>query len=69
MIVHDPSNPYAGKIDDELVLTLSDWYHTEMPNLIPGFLDIKANPEGVWTQLAKDLLTRSTQHPPHSNTL
>lgn len=26
LIVHDPNDPYAGKYDEEIVLTVSDWY-------------------------------------------
>ncbi|KAE8447937.1 hypothetical protein EG329_010009 [Mollisiaceae sp. DMI_Dod_QoI] len=34
LIVHDPNDPYAGQYDEEFVLTLSDWYHTDAPTLI-----------------------------------
>lgn len=27
LIVHYPLNPYRGKIDGEIVTTVSDWYH------------------------------------------
>lgn len=46
LIVHDPKNPYADQFDEELVLTLSDWYHKEMPGLISSFLSV-ANPTGA----------------------
>lgn len=26
LIVHDPSDPYKGKYDEEIILTVSDWY-------------------------------------------
>lgn len=32
--------------DEELVLTLSDWYHDEMPGLIKSFLSV-GNPTGA----------------------
>lgn len=46
MIVHDPENPYKDEFDEELVLTLSDWYHTFMPDLIAAFINV-ANPTGA----------------------
>lgn len=38
--------PYADKYDEEIVLSLSDWYHEEMRTLIPKFLN-KRNPTGA----------------------
>ena len=26
LIIHDPNDPYAGKYDEERVLSVSDWY-------------------------------------------
>ncbi len=26
LIVHDPNDPYAGKYDEEVILTVSDWW-------------------------------------------
>lgn len=46
LIVHDPENPYADLFDEELVLTLSDWYHDQMPPLIAKFLSV-TNPTGA----------------------
>src|SRR5256885_363680 len=46
LIVHDPDSPYAALYDEELVLTLSDWYHEEMPGLIKKFISV-ANPTGA----------------------
>ncbi|KAI4126455.1 MAG: hypothetical protein LQ338_003742 [Usnochroma carphineum] len=34
LIVNDPSSPVAGKYDKELVVTLSDWYHQQMPEML-----------------------------------
>ncbi|TQS32177.1 hypothetical protein Golomagni_07515, partial [Golovinomyces magnicellulatus] len=45
-VVHDPKFPYKDQVDHEQVLTLSDWYHEEMQNMIPHFLS-KANPSGA----------------------
>lgn len=44
--MHDPDNPYADLFDEELILTLSDWYHDEMPGLIAKFLSV-TNPTGA----------------------
>ena len=46
LIVHDPENPYKADFDEELVLTLSDWYHDEMPGLISSFMAV-TNPTGA----------------------
>ena len=46
IIVHDPASPFADMYDEELVLTLSDWYHESMAVLIPSFLNV-ANPTGA----------------------
>lgn len=46
LIVHDPDSPHKDLYDEEVVLTLSDWYHDRMPELIKGFLNI-ANPSGA----------------------
>lgn len=27
LIVHDSKGPYAGQYDEELVVSISDWYH------------------------------------------
>ncbi|KAE9372214.1 multicopper oxidase [Stipitochalara longipes BDJ] len=45
-IVSDPNYPYNGQFDEELVLSVSDWYHQEMQVLIPKFIS-KANPTGT----------------------
>ena len=46
LIVHDPSSPYRGQYDEELVLTVTDWYHDQMPSLINFYLSADQNPEG-----------------------
>lgn len=45
-IVHDPDSPFKDQYDEELVLTLSDWYHDLMPGLISSFLSV-TNPTGA----------------------
>ncbi|KAJ5182998.1 CAZyme family AA1 [Penicillium capsulatum] len=42
LIVHDPSPPF--KYDDEFTITLSDWYHQQMPDLLTQYLS-KENQE------------------------
>lgn len=46
LIVRDPESPYKGQYDEEIVLTLSDWYHDEMPGMIKKFISY-ANPTGA----------------------
>ena len=46
LIVHDPDSPYKGKYDEEIVLTLSDWYHDQMLGLLKFFISY-ANPTGA----------------------
>ncbi|EGU75663.1 hypothetical protein FOPG_10736 [Fusarium oxysporum f. sp. conglutinans race 2 54008] len=46
LIIQDPKNPYAGEYDEERVITLSDWYHDEMPDLMKQFVSYK-NPTGA----------------------
>lgn len=38
LIVHDPNDPYAGQYDEEFLLSVSDWYHTDVPTLIDQML-------------------------------
>ncbi|MCJ1411176.1 hypothetical protein MMC19_005264 [Ptychographa xylographoides] len=46
LIVHDPNSPYLGHYDEEIVLTLTDWYHDEMPILLSQYLSAETNPDG-----------------------
>lgn len=46
LIIHDPDPPFRGQYDEELVLTVSDWYHDQMTDLLPSFIS-KANPTGA----------------------
>ncbi|EMC92270.1 hypothetical protein BAUCODRAFT_126264 [Baudoinia panamericana UAMH 10762] len=46
LVVYDPENPYLGQYDEEVALTLSDWYHDEMPGLLASFINYK-NPTGA----------------------
>lgn len=46
MIITDPDSPYASQVDEEVVLSLSDWYHEQMQVWIPKFIN-KANPTGA----------------------
>jgi iron transport multicopper oxidase len=45
-IVHDKDFPYKNKYDEEVIFSLSDWYHDEMQTLIPKFMG-KSNPSGA----------------------
>ncbi|MCJ1249633.1 hypothetical protein MMC30_006859 [Trapelia coarctata] len=46
LIIHDPMFPFEDSYDEELVLTLSDWYHEQMPTLISSFISV-TNPTGA----------------------
>ncbi len=49
--MHDPENPYKDQYDEEVVISVSDWYHDQMPGLIDFFMSKKdpggAEPVGV----------------------
>ncbi|KAI9734192.1 MAG: hypothetical protein M1818_006601 [Claussenomyces sp. TS43310] len=45
-IIDDPDNPYAGKYDEEVVISVSDWYHEQVATLLPRFIN-RANPTGA----------------------
>jgi iron transport multicopper oxidase len=44
--VEDPDSPYKGQYDEEIVMSVSDWYHDKMTDLLPGFI-YKTNPTGA----------------------
>ncbi|KAI9877321.1 MAG: hypothetical protein M1830_004251 [Pleopsidium flavum] len=46
LVVNDPESPYKGQYDEEVVLTLSDWYHDQMSPLLKKFISV-ANPTGA----------------------
>ncbi|KAK5142357.1 hypothetical protein LTR04_002261 [Oleoguttula sp. CCFEE 6159] len=46
-IVSDPKSPYSGQYDAELVLSMSDWYHDQMPGLLASYVDPTQNPTGA----------------------
>lgn len=46
IIIHDTADPYAGQYDEEFTLSLSDWYHTDVPTLIDQMLQT-SNPRAV----------------------
>ncbi|KAI8932891.1 hypothetical protein NX059_010368 [Plenodomus lindquistii] len=46
LIIHDPEDPFKDMYDEEVVITLSDWYHELMPSLLSGFINV-ANPSGA----------------------
>lgn len=60
LVVHDPDSPYKGKYDEELVLTLSDWYHDQVPSLLKHFISY-ANPTGT-EPVPKAALMNDTQN-------
>ncbi|TDZ29468.1 Iron transport multicopper oxidase fetC [Colletotrichum spinosum] len=46
VVIHDPEGPYEGKYDEELVITLSDWYHEPTRALIKQLISVE-NPTGA----------------------
>ncbi|KAL1869993.1 hypothetical protein VTK73DRAFT_2863 [Phialemonium thermophilum] len=38
LIVHDPNDPYKDKYDEEVILTVSDWYHDQTIDLVRDML-------------------------------
>lgn len=58
LIISDPEFPYD--FDEEMVLSVSDWYHEEMQTLIPKFLN-KANPTGA-EPVPQNALLNDTQN-------
>jgi iron transport multicopper oxidase len=46
LIVHDSEDPHKSLYDEEIVLSLSDWYHDRMQELLKSFISI-ANPSGA----------------------
>jgi iron transport multicopper oxidase len=46
LIVQDPNSPFKGQYDEEIVVTLSDWYHDQMPTLTNYYLNSSLNEDG-----------------------
>ncbi|KAL9104942.1 MAG: hypothetical protein Q9163_000187 [Psora crenata] len=46
LIINDPESPYRGEYEQEVVLTLSDWYHDQIATLMKGFMS-HTNPTGA----------------------
>ncbi|KAL9130217.1 MAG: hypothetical protein Q9217_001562 [Psora testacea] len=46
LIINDPNTPYKGQYDEEIVLTLSDWYHDQIATLMKRFISV-TNPTGA----------------------
>jgi iron transport multicopper oxidase len=59
LVIHDPEFPYKDDYDEELVMTLSDWYHDQMQDMIPPFMS-KGNPTGA-EPVPKAALMNETQ--------
>lgn len=45
VIINDPLSPFKGQYDEEIVLTLSDWYRDQMGHLTSFFLNNTLNPD------------------------
>ncbi|KAI5359150.1 Putative multicopper oxidase, type 1, multicopper oxidase, copper-binding, cupredoxin [Septoria linicola] len=59
-VVNDPENPYLGQYDEEVGLTISDWYHDQMPGLLDWFISVE-NPTGA-EPVPKTALMNDTQN-------
>lgn len=46
LTINDPEDPYKNQYDEELVVTLSDWYHKQMSDMLKGFISV-TNPTGA----------------------
>jgi iron transport multicopper oxidase len=46
LIIDDPDSPYKDQYDEEIILTLADWYH-QMPSTLLNFFISYANPTGA----------------------
>lgn len=44
--MHDSEDPFKDMYDEEVVITLSDWYHDLMQGLLGNFINV-ANPSGA----------------------
>jgi iron transport multicopper oxidase len=60
LVVTDPKNPYIGQYDEERVISLSDWYHEQMPTLLKSFISV-TNPTGA-EPVPKAALMNDTQN-------
>lgn len=60
LIINDPETPFKDLYDEELVLTVSDWYHDEMPGLLKFFMS-RFNPTGA-EPVPKSALLNETQN-------
>ncbi|KAI0017707.1 Cupredoxin [Xylariomycetidae sp. FL0641] len=38
LIIHNPEDPYQGEYDQDIILTISDWYHSQTPKLISDMI-------------------------------
>ncbi|KAF0358077.1 multicopper oxidase [Gigaspora margarita] len=38
LIVHEPNDPYKNECDEEIIVILQDWYHTDAKTLLATFL-------------------------------
>lgn len=36
-VVNDPDHPYRSQYDDEIALSVSDWYHKQTPDVLVGY--------------------------------
>jgi iron transport multicopper oxidase len=46
LVVHDSASPYKDQYDEEIILTVSDWYYQQMPSQIKTYLSHSENESG-----------------------
>ncbi|KAI9873854.1 MAG: hypothetical protein M1830_010520 [Pleopsidium flavum] len=61
LVVHDPASPYKNQYSEEIVITLSDWYHDQMPSLLNTYLSVAKNPDGA-EPIPKSALINDSQN-------
>lgn len=59
--VHDPSPPF--KYDEEIAITLSDWYHDQAPVLVHDYQSAANENAGGAEPIPKSALMQDTQNP------
>ncbi|CAG8595576.1 4601_t:CDS:2, partial [Dentiscutata erythropus] len=43
LIIYDPDDPYKNDYDEEIIVILQDWYHTDAKTLLATYLSPKSN--------------------------
>ncbi|EMR64497.1 putative iron transport multicopper oxidase fet3 protein [Eutypa lata UCREL1] len=38
IVIHDPNDPYIDECDQDILITVSDWYHSQTPQLVSAMI-------------------------------